>query len=460
MLKLCTIALLILTIYLECSNAVSNPKVVCYYESWGYWRQGRGKMTVNDIDSSLCTHIVYAYLGITDNYQVHILDPYLMVDLHDFSNFSKKKGSGKAMIAIGGSAQSVKFGQMSQTDADRTSFVNSVVDLLKKYDFDGVMIDWQYPKEHDIENYVKLLDKFDEKFASTSFVLGITGASLKKDIDDGFNVKKITSYVDFIHVLTFDLHGPWDSQVDYAAPLDWQIESLKYWWEKGAEKHKLLMSIPLFARTWTLSKPENNLRKAGASGPGTAGPYTQAAGRLSYNELCTAMKEHPSEWNIRRDNNESAVIAMHGKEWISYEDSKTCAAKAKNATTEGYGGIVAYALTNDDFHGDCGDTKYPLLHGINSGLNHEAVKEGTPPPVTETTHASTHPAATDPPGVFRCHQDGKFMDPLLCYSYHVCTKTDIAGVWEDEVLHCDRTQGWDNTAQKCIDKNLVPGCKK
>jgi len=83
--------------------------------------------------------------------------------------------------------------------------------------------------------------------------LGITGASLKKDIDDGFNVKKITSYVDFIHVLTFDLHGPWDSQVDYAAPLDWQIESLKYWWEKGAEKHKLLMSIPLFARTWTLS---------------------------------------------------------------------------------------------------------------------------------------------------------------------------------------------------------------
>jgi hypothetical protein len=45
------------------------------------------------------------------------------------------------------------------------------------------------------------------------------------------------------------------------------------------------MSIPLFARTWTLSKPENNLRKAGASGPGAVGPYTQAAGRLSYNEV-------------------------------------------------------------------------------------------------------------------------------------------------------------------------------
>jgi chitinase len=95
------------------------------------------------------------------------------------------------MIAIGGSAQSAKFAQMAQTDADRTTFVDSVVDLLKKYDFDGVMIDWQYPKEHDMENYVKLMDKFDEKFASTSFILGITGASLKKDVDDGFDVKKI-----------------------------------------------------------------------------------------------------------------------------------------------------------------------------------------------------------------------------------------------------------------------------
>jgi GH18 family chitinase len=41
-------------------------------------------MTVNDIDSSLCTHIVYAYLGITDSYKVHVLDPYLMVDLRKF----------------------------------------------------------------------------------------------------------------------------------------------------------------------------------------------------------------------------------------------------------------------------------------------------------------------------------------------------------------------------------------
>jgi len=443
MLKLCSITLLMLTIYLGESNAVSDPKVVCYYEYWGYWRQGNGKMTVDDIDPSLCTHIVYAYLGINNvSYKVDILDKYLMVDLHDLSNFSKKKGSAKAMIAIGGSAQSTRFGQLAQKDADRITFVDSVVELLKQYNFDGVMIDWQYPQQNDSDNYVKLLGQLHEKLAPTSLILGIGGPALKKDVDDGFNVSKIISYVDFVSVHTIDLHGPLDSQVDYSAPLNWQLESLDYWVEKGADKHKLLMSLSLFARTWTLSKSESNTRHSNASGPGTAGPYTKTAGFLNYNELCAAMKANPTQWTIRRDNDATAIFAIHGNEWVSYEDSKTCAAKAKNASAEGFGGIVAYALGNDDFHGDCGSKKYPLLQGIKSGLNTEVVN-----------------TTTVKPEVFKCTKEGKFMDPLLCYTYHVCTNAEIEGMFADQIAHCEKTQGFDNTAQKCLDKNLVSGCK-
>jgi hypothetical protein len=154
------------------------------------------------------------------------------------------------------------------------------------------------------------------------------------------------------------------------------------------------------------------------------------------------MKENPTQWIIRRDNNETAVFAIHGREWISYEDSKTCAAKAKKAAAEGFGGIVAFSLGNDDFHGNCGSKKYPLLHGINSGLNRESV-------ITTTIT----------PKVFRCQKEGKFMDPLSCYTYHVCAKAEIEGTFEDQIAHCEKTQGFDNAVQKCLDKKLVPGCK-
>jgi len=458
MLKLLVICLCLLTIYLDQSEAVVNPKVVCYYESWGHWRTGKGKMNVEDIDSSLCTHLVYAYLGITDSYTINVLDPWLMEDSKDLDKFVKNKGNAKALVAVGGSAQSAKFSLMAQTDADRTNFVNSVVTFLKKHHFDGVMIDWQYPGSKDMDNFVKLLDKFDEKFADTSFILGITAAPTQKTIDAGYDVKKIINYVNFVHVLTFDLHGLWDSKVDHAAPLDWQIASLKYWWSKGAPREKLLMSIPLFARTWTLANPENSEVTASATGPGRAGPYTKAEGLLSYNELCAEIKESPSEWVIRRDSDGSGVYAVHGRNWVSFEDSKTCAVKAKNATTEGFGGVVAYALTNEDFHGDCGGNKFPLLHGINSGINHEAVTVGTAPTEDPKVTHPTKAPVTDTPGKFTCHKVGKFRDPLYCQEYHECIETDIHGLWEDKIGRCDRAQAFDEVASKCVDKAQIPIC--
>jgi len=141
------------------------------------------------------------------------------------------------------------------------------------------------------------------------------------------------------------------------------------------------------------------------------------------------IKSDPSLWTVRRDHESVAVYAIHGREWISFEDSKTCTEKAKNATTEGFGGIVAYALTNEDFHGDCTGTKFPLLHGINAGLNRDAVKESTPPTENPLHTSATPTRGTDPPGVFICHKEGSFRDPLYCQKYHVCVTTDIPGMY-------------------------------
>ena len=43
------------------SGSCGTKKVVCYYPSWAYWRSGDGKFTVEDIDFSLCSHVVYAF---------------------------------------------------------------------------------------------------------------------------------------------------------------------------------------------------------------------------------------------------------------------------------------------------------------------------------------------------------------------------------------------------------------
>ena len=42
-------------------------KVLCYYVNWSQYRPGNGRYTVDDIDPSLCTHILYAFAKVQGN---------------------------------------------------------------------------------------------------------------------------------------------------------------------------------------------------------------------------------------------------------------------------------------------------------------------------------------------------------------------------------------------------------
>ena len=38
-----------------------DPQVFCYMTSWSQKRPGAGKFAPEDIDASLCTHVIYAF---------------------------------------------------------------------------------------------------------------------------------------------------------------------------------------------------------------------------------------------------------------------------------------------------------------------------------------------------------------------------------------------------------------
>lgn len=42
-------------------------KLVCYYTNWSWYRPGLGKYTPEDIDPTLCTHIVYGFAVLSND---------------------------------------------------------------------------------------------------------------------------------------------------------------------------------------------------------------------------------------------------------------------------------------------------------------------------------------------------------------------------------------------------------
>jgi chitinase len=57
---------------------------VCYFGSWATYRPGLGKLDVQTIDPNLCTHLIYAFMGIDSNAQVTILDPWNDIDMGEY----------------------------------------------------------------------------------------------------------------------------------------------------------------------------------------------------------------------------------------------------------------------------------------------------------------------------------------------------------------------------------------
>ncbi len=57
------------------------------------------------------------------------------------------------------------------------------------------------------------------------------------------------------------------------------------WLKNGAPAHKLVLGIPLFARTFRLARVDQNELRSPTIGNGTEGPFTRSAGFLSYFEV-------------------------------------------------------------------------------------------------------------------------------------------------------------------------------
>jgi hypothetical protein len=64
------------------------------------------------------------------------------------------------------------------------------------------------------------------------------------------------------------------------------------WLKNGAPAHKLVLGIPLFARTFLLAHMDQNKLHSPTIGNGTEGVFTRSAGFLSYFEVNLLYRIH------------------------------------------------------------------------------------------------------------------------------------------------------------------------
>jgi len=54
----------------------AGQRVVCYYTNWSVYRPGTAKFNPQNINPYLCTHIIYAFGGLTKENGIRAYDKY------------------------------------------------------------------------------------------------------------------------------------------------------------------------------------------------------------------------------------------------------------------------------------------------------------------------------------------------------------------------------------------------
>ncbi|XP_028131818.1 probable chitinase 10 [Diabrotica virgifera virgifera] len=366
-------------------------KVICYFTNWAWYRQGDGKYLPSDIDPNLCTHI---------NYGFAVLDPHsLTIKPHDSwadidNEFYKKvveyKSKGiKVLIAIGGWNDSLgdKYSRLVNNPQARARFVANVIEFIEKYGFDGLDLDWEYPKcwqvdcekgpASDKQGFAALVRELSFSFRSKGLLLSSAVSPSKAVIDAGYDVPTLSRYFDWIGIMTYDFHGHWDKQTGHVAPLYYYPGdtydyfnanfSVNYWISKGAPPEKLILGFPLYGQSFSLADPGKRGLNEKTYGPGEAGEFTRAGGFLSFYEICERVRKQG--WTVTRDpEGRIGPYATHGNQWVSYDDISEVKRKAQLVKDLGLGGGMIWALDLDDFRNRCGCGKHPLLKTLNKEL--------------------------------------------------------------------------------------------
>ena len=304
----------------------------------GYVGGFRGLIATDSIDVWRLSHINYAFIDIKDNRAWLHNEATDTVNLRKLSELKKINPGLKILISIGGWSWSKNFSDATLTDTSTRNFALSAVDIVSKYNLDGIDIDWEYPgmigdnnvfRPEDKQHYTVLFKELRQGLDSLSrttqmkyYVTTAVGGS--QAYIDHTEMDKVQQYTDYINIMSYDYTGGWSAATGhhtnlYASSGDSSQssahKSIQAFIAAGVPPSKIVIGMAFYGKGWEMESTDNNglFRKALKSARGGGFTYLKDSlvDKNGYKEYWDAAAKAPYLFNAEK------------KIFISYDNERS-----------------------------------------------------------------------------------------------------------------------------------------
>jgi chitinase len=265
-----------------------SKELVVYYGEWDIYDR---KFFIANIDPTVVTTVVYAFVNVDPLGNLVFVDNYAETDvrftvpgtfigspdswndtpqlafygnLNQLKKFKQNNSNVRLEIGIGGWTCSKNMSSAMAVQ-NQSNFVNSISTFLKKYSFfDGIVIDWEYPSSKGV-NYgldgnlstPQDATNFLNTVISLSKITTVSACFTSDPNKLDFDPKPFANYLNRFDVMTYDFSdGNWgdivtahNSNLRNTSYTKYSVESaVQLYLSKGIPSSKIMIGAVLYSR--------------------------------------------------------------------------------------------------------------------------------------------------------------------------------------------------------------------
>ena len=355
----------------EKSTSGMNRVIIAYVVGFD------GLIDINMLSPEKITHINYAFVDVKDGKAFLTNEVTDTVNFRKLNELKKQNPDLKILISIGGWGWSRNFSDAVLTSEKQKTFAKSAVEIMGKYNLDGVDIDWEYPaipgdvgnvyRPEDKKNYTLMfaairaeLDALS-KTTSKKYLLTTAVGGFQQFIDST-EMGKAQEYLDYVNIMSYDSQSSkiaihhtnlypsesYEKSNSASIAIDGFIKA-------GVPAEKLVMGIAFYGRIFQMKK---------GTSKGVGEPIDKQIQGKGYTHIKDSLV-NKNEYYRYWDNQAQApyLYNFHKGIFVTYDDEESVKAKCGYVKEHNMAGVMFWEYSSDP--------KEYLLNEINKAFSEQ-----------------------------------------------------------------------------------------